>query len=74
MRSLRMSLTATLRVEDANVNQVIQSEMDRMKASGIVTEDEARLIRLNGVVSFFRSDLGRRMLQSSEIEREADLP
>ena len=69
-----MSLTATLRVEDANVNQVIQSEMDRMKASGIVTEDEARLIRLNGVVSFFRSDLGRRMLQSSEIEREADLP
>ena len=65
MRSLRMSLTATLRVEDANVNQVIQSEMDRMKASGIVTEDEARLIRLNGVVSFFLSDLGRRMLQSS---------
>ena len=60
-----MSLTATLRVEDANVNQVIQSEMDRMKASGIVTEDEARLIRLNGVVSFFLSDLGRRMLQSS---------
>lgn len=71
-RFIRLINLDTLRAVDADVNQVIQSEMDRMKASGIVTEDEARLIRLNGVVSFFRSDLGRRMLQSSEVEREAD--
>ncbi len=29
------------------------------------------MIRLDGVVSFFQSDLGKRMLESKEIKREA---
>ena len=60
------------KAEDTDMDQVIRGEMERMKASCIVSEEEARLIRLDGVVSFFESDLGRRMLNSREIEREAD--
>ena len=71
-RFIRLIRLEALRAENADVRQVIQSEMERMKASGIVSEEEARLIRLDGVVSFFESDLGRRMLKSREIEREAD--
>ena len=71
-RFIRLINLDALRVENPDVNQVIRNEMDRMKASGIVTEDEARLIRLDGVIAFFRSELGQRMLKSQEIEREAD--
>jgi len=71
-RFIRLINLDALRAEGADVDQVIRSEMERMKASGIVTNDEASLIRLNGVVSFFRSDLGQRMLQGREIKREAD--
>ena len=42
-----------------------------MKAEGILTEEEAGMIRLRGAAAFLRSDLGRRMLQSAEVKREA---
>ena len=71
-RFIRLIRLEALRAEGADVQQVIQQELERMKAAGIVTAEEARLIRLSGVVSFFRSELGQRMLRSGEIEREAD--
>ena len=71
-RFIRLIRLDALRAEGADVNQVIRGEMERMKASGIVTDDEAGLIRVSGVVSFFRSGLGQRMLQSPEIKREAE--
>ena len=45
--------------------------VDEMRAAQILTEDEARMIRLKGVTAFFRSELGKRMLASDEIKREA---
>ena len=42
-----------------------------MESEGILTPEEARMVRIKGVISFFRSELGRRMLQSGEIKREA---
>ena len=42
-----------------------------MRGRGILTEEESALIRLRGVVSFLKSDLGRRMLRSNEVRREA---
>ena len=70
-RFIRLINLEELRKEGADAGQVIPAEMARMKAARIVTEDEADMVRLNGVISFFQSDLGRRMLKSSEIKREA---
>ena len=70
-RFIRLINLEELRKEGADVHQVIRDEMTRMRTARILTEDEAKMIRLNGVVAFFRSDLGKRMLQSSEIKREA---
>lgn len=50
---------------------MIRAEMERMKAQRILSEEEAGMIRLKGVIAFFRSELGKRMLASSEIKREA---
>ncbi len=43
-----------------------------MRAAGILTEEETGLIRLHGVASFLKSDLGQRMLKSKEVKREAN--
>ena len=53
------------------MEQAVRSELERMKSDGILTEDEARLIRLHGVASFLKSELGQRMLHSTDIRREA---
>ena len=71
-RFIRLIRLEALRGENTDVRQAVRKEMERMRASGIVSEDEARMIRLNGVVSFFRSELGQRMLKSQEVEREAE--
>ena len=71
-RFIRLVRLDELRKEGADANQVIRAEMARMKESQILTEEEARMIRIDGVISFFQSDLGKRMLASSEIKREAD--
>jgi ATP-dependent helicase/nuclease subunit A len=70
-RFIRLINLDELRKDGAVADQVIRAEMDRMRKRHILTEDEAKMIRLNGVVSFFRSDLGKRMLESKEIKREA---
>lgn len=70
-RFIRLVNLDELRKESIEVDQVVRAEMERMKAAHILTEDEANMIRLDGVVSYFRSDLGKRMLASSEIKREA---
>ncbi len=71
-RFLRLIQLDRLRSQDADVDRVVQSEAERMKASGILTPEEAGLIRLKGVASFFKSDLGRRMLRSGDVRREAE--
>ena len=70
-RFIRLINLDELRKEGADADQVIRAEMARMRADRILTNDEANMIRINGVVSFFRSELGRRMLASTEIKREA---
>ena len=70
-RFIRLINLDELRKDGAIADQVIRAEMDRMRKRHILTEDEERMIRLNGVVSFFQSDLGKRMLESKEIKREA---
>lgn len=71
-RFIRLINLEELRKEGADTDTVIRAEMARMLECRILTEDEAKMIRLEGVVSFFRSDLGKRMLESREIKREAD--
>lgn len=61
-----------LRKEGADEAQAVRAEMDRMRADHIMSEDEANMIRIKGPVSFFQSDLGKRMLASNEIRREVD--
>ena len=70
-RFIRLINLDELRKEGASADQVIRAEMARMRERHILTEDEAKMIRLDGVVSFFQSDLGKRMLESKEIKREA---
>ena len=70
-RFIRLIRLDALRKEGANPDQVIRAEMEWMRDRSILTEDEAQKIRLDGVISFFRSDLGKRMLESREVKREA---
>ncbi len=70
-RFIRLISLEELRKEGADADQVIRAEMARMREQRILTEDEAKMIRIKGVVSFFRSSLGKRMLESRDIRREA---
>ena len=71
-RFIRLINLESLRGEEADMDKAIREEARRMEEEGILTEEEAKQIRLQGVADFFRSNLGRRMLNSSEIEREAE--
>lgn len=70
-RFLRLIDLDVFRQGNVNMEQAVRSELERMKAEEILTADEARLIRLHGVASFLKSELGQRMLRSTEIRREA---
>lgn len=70
-RFLRLIDLDVFRQENVNMEQAVRAELERMKAEEILTADEARLIRLHGVASFLKSELGQRMLRSKEIRREA---
>ena len=61
-----------LRKEGADAEGTVRAEMARMRAEGILSEEEAEMIRIRGPISFFRSELGRRMLASGEVRREVD--
>jgi len=70
-RFLRLIHLDVFRQDDVDIEQAVRAEAERMKAAGILSEEEAGRIRLQGVVSFLKSDLGQRMLRSKEIRREA---
>jgi len=70
-RFIRLINLDALRGENADMDRAIRAEVRRMESEGILTPEEARMVRIKGVISFFRSELGRRMLQSGEIKREA---
>ena len=70
-RFLRLINLDALRTDGADPGIVVRSEADRMLREDILTQEEAALIRLDGVAAFFRSDLGRRMLRSGDVRREA---
>ena len=70
-RFLRLIDLDVFRQENVNIEEAVRSELERMKDDGILSDDEARLIRLKGAASFLMSELGQRMLRSTEIRREA---
>lgn len=70
-RFIRLINLDALCGENADMDRAIRAEVRRMESEGILTPEEARMVRIKGVISFFRSELGRRMLQSGEIKREA---
>ena len=70
-RFLRLIDLDLFRREGVDVEAAVRQEANRMRTAGILTEEEYSLIRLRGVASFLKSDLGRRMLKSPEIRREA---
>ncbi len=69
-RFIRLINLEAFKKEEPNVRQLILAEMDRMKADQIISSDEAKMIQINGVVSFFESELAHRMIHSDEIKRE----
>ena len=70
-RFLRLINLDLFRQDGVDVDRAVRQEAERMRSSGILTEEESGLIRLQGVASFLKSDLGRRMLKSNEVRREA---
>jgi ATP-dependent helicase/nuclease subunit A len=70
-RFLHLIQLEALRKEGADVAQAVRAEMERMREERILSREEAEMIRLGGVVSFFAGDLGQRMLRSPEVKREA---
>lgn len=70
-RFLRLIRLDVFRQEGVNIDQAVRDEAERMRQRGILSAEEAGLIRLRGIASFLKSDLGQRMLNSEEIQREA---
>lgn len=70
-RFMRLIDLDILRENTEETERAVRSEAERMLKAGILTGEEARMIRLKGVAAFFQSGLGRRMLKSAEIRREA---
>ena len=69
-RFLRLINLDFFRRDGIDVEWAVQQEAERMRSAGILTEEESALIRLHGVASFLKSDLGQRMLRSNEVKRE----
>ncbi|MBQ9010396.1 MAG: PD-(D/E)XK nuclease family protein [Clostridia bacterium] len=55
---------------DAEMEQLIHSEIDRLLDSGVLSREEGELIDLNGVVRFFTSDLGHLLTHAEKVHRE----
>jgi len=70
-RFIRLIRLGELRKEGADPEKVIRSEMERLRAKGIMTREEAGMVRLAGVTAFFSDELGQRMLASATVKREA---
>ena len=50
---------------------VLQEQIDKMTALELLTPEEARVIPLERIISFFDSELGQRMIKSKKVKREA---
>ena len=70
-RFLRLIDLDAFRDEHADVEAAVYREAERMKAEGVMTPEEAGLVRLRGVAAFLRGALGQRMLKSADVRREA---
>lgn len=70
-RFLRLIDLAVFRQGKTDTAQLVRMEAEHMKKEGIMTEEEAGRVRLYGVTAFLESDLGRRMLKSGKVHREA---
>ena len=69
-RFLRLINLDLFRGEGTEVRRAVRQEAERMRAAGILTDEEAERINLGGVTAFLQSGLGRRMLKSPEVRRE----
>lgn len=49
----------------------IESELDRLETENKITKDDRKYINTNKIGLFFESDIGKRMLKSDEVHREA---
>ena len=55
---------------DLDLFKNISSELQRVYDEEIITEEEMKCIQVMKIAEFFRSDLGKRMLNSQSIKRE----
>ncbi len=69
-RFLRLIRLDLFRREGVDAEQTVRQEAERMRAEGILSEEEAGMLRLRGIASFLKSDLGQRMLRSDTVRRE----
>ena len=70
-RFLRLIGLDVFQQKNVDMEQAVRSERKWKKDDGALTEDESRLIQLYAIVAFLKSERGRRLLQSTEIRREA---
>lgn len=58
-------------VTSGHDSDVVRREIARLVAQDLLTEEEAKLISVEEIAAFFRSDLGRRLQQADTVQREA---
>jgi len=54
----------------SSLAEALSAELASLKEQGIFTAEERTVLRPNGLLQYFRSDIGQRMLQSPEVHRE----
>lgn len=54
----------------ADLSPAVSEAVRELSASGKITEDEERLVKSEKIAEFFSGTLGRRMLNSANVERE----
>ena len=59
-----------LRKAGNNPEQELEKILEGMKAEKVFTPEEAAVISVQDAASYFRSDLGARMLASPDVHRE----
>ena len=48
----------------------IVNDIDRMVQRGLITKEQGRIIDIEQITAFFRSDLGKRMIDGKQVLRE----
>lgn len=65
-----ISIDAVKNSPDEELDNFVASELYRICDEGKITEDESQSIDTEKICEFFRSNIGKRLLKSDEIERE----